>query len=371
MDVAIIGGGLIGLAAAFEFASDGAAVRVYDTGDPARAASWAAAGMLAPLTEALDDPTMQALCEASLQAYPAFIERIRARSHIDPKLRLDGILSAAFEGTALDRLRARHETLRAQGRRCHMLDRNETLAMESALSARVVGSLYVEEEGQVDNRRLGRALLQACESAGVSVHANVGAVRVECSERRALGVATDRGFYAAGCVINAAGAWSAHIEGIAACYVPSVFPVKGQMLAIEVPVGLMRHVTWVPGAYLVPREDGRLLVGATVEHCGFDTRVTAAGMHALLRGVVDAAPALGDFAIGEMWAGVRPGTRDGRPLIGATQLEGYYLATGHYRNGILLAPVTARLLRDAVAGRQNDFSSAFAPARCLPEAASV
>jgi glycine oxidase len=126
--------------------------------------------------------------------------------------------------------------------------------------------------------------------------------------------------------------------------------VKGEMLAIEIPAGFMRHTTWIPHGYLVPRADGRLLVGATSKDCGFDTRVTAGGIEALLRAAVAAVPSLREFTVSETWAGLRPGTPDERPFLGATSLQGYFLACGHYRNGILLAPATARLLASAVEG---------------------
>ena len=223
--------------------------------------------------------------------------------------------------------------------------------MEPALGANVVGAAVVRCEGSVDNRRLGRALLAACVARGVRV-SQVASIGVECDERRVLGIRTDRGFVPASAVVNACGAWAGSLEGVPAGYLPPVFPVKGQMLALAVPDGLVRRPAWVPGAYFVPRDDGRLLVGATVESEGFDTRVTAGGMHALLDAALAGAPALRGFSVAETWAGLRPGSADGRPFIGATPLEGFYLATGHFRNGILLAPVTATLVADAIAGER-------------------
>ncbi|MDP9018445.1 MAG: glycine oxidase ThiO [Candidatus Eremiobacteraeota bacterium] len=371
-DVAIIGGGLIGLSIALELRTQGATVRVFDRGDPGRAASWAGAGMLAPFTEAIHDPMMQALCQASLAAYPAFVESVREQSGVDPHLRLDGVLTVATSEDALRDLHAEQRLLNAQGVQTTLLDRAQTLALEPALDGSITGSLHVFGEGQVDNRRLGRALVGACTTTGVTISANVKSLRVECDRRRALGIATEQGFCAAGAVINAAGAWSAQIDGVPEAVAARVYPVKGQMITIEIPSGFMRHVTWVPGAYFVPREDGRLLVGATTERdAGFDTRVTAAGVESLLRSALRAAPALGSFSISEMWAGLRPGTSDGKPLVGRTDLEKYFVASGHYRNGILLAPITATILADALSGRSNDFLAFLSPMRSLPEAASA
>jgi glycine oxidase len=346
-----VGAGLIGLAIAFELAGRGATVRVYDRGEPGRAASWAGAGMLAPYTEGLDDEVLLALGDSSLRAYPAFVERVREASGLDPHLRLNGIVSVAYDAERRAGIEPRIRALRERGIECAPLDRSEVLAQEPLLGGALGGEI-VSAEGYVDNRRLGRALLAACRERGVLV-AQVDGIAVECDARRVLGVRTDRGFAAAGAVVNACGAWAAALAGVPATCVPPVFPVKGQMLALGVPDGLVRHATWVPGAYLVPRDDGRLLVGATVEQAGFDTRVTAEGIHQLLHFALAAAPGLGGFTVSETWAGLRPGSPDGRPFIGRTPLEGLFVATGHYRNGILLAPVTAGMIADGVEGKPD------------------
>jgi len=370
-DVAIVGAGVIGLSIAFELASDGATVRVYDSGEPARGASWAGAGMLAPFTEAIENFALQELCETSLAAYPAFAQRVAAASGIDPHLRLNGILCGAFDRASLDALERRVERLRQAKHGVQLLDHRRTIECEPVLGKGVLGAAFMEEEGHVDNRRLGRALWAACESLGVSVHSGVGGLRVKHDGRKALGVANEAGFFAAGVVINAAGAWSGRLEGLPAeCIVP-VFPIKGQMLALAIPSALVRHATWLPGAYLVPRDDGRLLVGATVEDCGFDERVTAAGIRQLLDAVLTAAPALENFAVTETWAGLRPGTPDGKPFIGSTPLERYFVATGHFRNGILLAPATAALIHGAIEGRSVEVLRHFSVARHLPEDAKA
>jgi glycine/D-amino acid oxidase-like deaminating enzyme len=207
---------------------------------------------------------------------------------------------------------------------------------------------------------LGRALIAACKARGVRLYTGARTLAVECDSRRVLGVRSDIGYLAAAAVVNAAGAWAARIDGVPPAYVPAVYPVKGEMLAIEVPVGFIRHTTWVPDGYLVPRPDGRLLVGATSSDCGFDDRVTAGGIERLLKSVLAAVPSLANFTISETWAGLRPATTDERPWLGATPLGGYFVACGHYRNGILLAPATARLLADAVAdGRSVPEEFAF------------
>ncbi len=370
-DVAIVGAGLIGLSIAFELASRGATVRVYDTAEPAHGASWAGAGMLAPLTETITDEDVRDLCEASLRAYPTFAREVAAKSGIDPHLRLNGLLYAAFSNVEFEALRTRGRMLQQRGYAVRVLDHRETIESEPVFGKRVVGAILMENEGHVDNRRLGRALSTACLALGVAIHAPVRHVEVRHDERKALGVATDDGFFAAGAVINAAGAWAARVAGLPKECVPPVFPIKGQMLALAVPAALIRRAVWVPGAYLVPRDDGRLLIGATVEECGFDVRVTAAGIRALLDAALSAVPALNDFALTETWAGLRPASADRKPFIGPTPLERYYLATGHFRNGILLAPATATLIADAVSGTSNDALRLFALQRAQPEHASL
>jgi glycine oxidase len=358
-DIAVVGAGLIGLAIAFELAEQGATVRVYDRDEPARAASWAGAGMLAPFAENAKDEALLALCAGSLTEYPRFAERVCAVSDVDPRLHLDGIVHAAFGEAQRVRLQQRAGCFRERGVDCEMLDRAQTIALEPWLGRHVSGALFVRREGHVDNRRLGRALVAACRARGVAI-ARIGSLAVECDARRVLGVRTDLGFTPAGAVINAAGAWAGRVDGVPTACLPPVEPRKGQMLALETPAGFVRHATWTSQAYLVPRDDGRLLVGATDERVGFDLRVTAAGIGGLLEAVLAAAPSLGGFTISETWTGLRPGTPDGRPYLGTTPLSGLYVAAGHYRNGILLAPITARLLSACVRGESGAELAPFA-----------
>lgn len=348
-DVLVVGAGLIGLSIAFELAQRGAVVRVYDRGEPGRGASWAGAGMLAPYTERIEDGTMLALCKTSLEEYPEFVRRVRDVGGTSVEVNLDGIVEAAFDAERFEELKRVAEELSPRGIRCEILDRSATFVAEPSLGKQVVGALLLHGQGYVDNRRLGRALYAACRALGVTMHAPVEELSIECDERRVLGVRSELGFAPANVVVNAAGAWAAQVAGIPDAARPPVTPVKGQMLALAAPVGFLRRTTWVPGAYLVPRTDGRLLIGATVEpQAAFDTRVTAGGTHELLHAALAAAPSLGSFTVTETWAGLRPGTPDERPFIGPSSIEGLVYATGHYRNGILLTPITARLVASFV-----------------------
>jgi glycine oxidase len=368
-DVVIIGAGLIGCGVAYELAKRGASVTVFDRAEPARAASWAGAGMLAPYSEEIADPAMLALCDASLRAYPAFVDELRERSGVDAHLRREGTLHVAFDEGSARELAARCEAFRRNGADATVLDRDATLAREPMIAGNVRGAVYVANEAHVDNRRLGRALVAACTEAGVRFDRTDG-VSIEADARRVRGVRTERGFLAAGSVVNAAGAWAGELAGVPASARVAVRPVAGEMLALAVPKGFTRALVWSQHTYLVPRDDGRLLIGATSLERDFDVRVTAAGIAALLGAALRAAPALGAFSLVETWAGLRPASHDGRPYLGRTALDGYVVAAGHYRNGILLTPITAQAVAAVMSGERPPVElAAFDPQRNAPEAA--
>ena len=361
-EVAVVGAGLIGLGIAYELAKRDLGVTVLDRDEPARAASWAGAGMLAPFSEELPDDEMLVLCRDSLARYPAFVEDLRERSGVDVRLRIDGTLHVALDDARLVELAFHAETYRANGGDVSVLSRNESLAREPMLAKNLAGAVFVANEAQVDNRRLGRALLGACEALGVRFE-RVAEIAIECDARRVRGLRTERGFMPAGTVVNAAGAWAGLLDGVPEDLRVPVRPVAGEMLAIAIPRNAVRAQVWLGHRYLVPRDDGRLLVGATVEDRGFDARVTAAGMRDLLDAALAVAPALAEFAVVETWAGLRPGSPDGRPFLGATALEGYVVAAGHFRNGILLAPITASLIADLIVDGSAERLAPFAPGR--------
>jgi glycine oxidase len=368
-DVLIVGAGLIGCGIAYELAKRGASVTVYDRAEPARAASWAGAGMLAPFSEATPDTALVALCRDSLALFPAFVEELRERTGVDARLRRDGTIHVALDEAKLAELATQAQIFRANGGEVEILDRTATLAREPLLARDCAGSLFVANEAQVDNRRLGRALVAACDALGVRFE-RVENVALECDARRVRGLRTAYGFVAAPTVVNAAGAWAGELPGVPARARVPVRPVAGEMLAIAVPAGAMRSLVWLGHRYLVPRGDGRLLIGATVEDRGFDARVTAGGVHDLLDAALAAAPSLAAFSVVETWAGLRPAAHDGRPYLGRTALDGYLVAGGHYRNGILLTPITARALARLVDEGNADELAPFVPTR-VGEAAVV
>lgn len=362
-DVVIIGAGLIGLALARELAQRGASVRMLETGEPGRAASWAAAGMLAPSSEGLDGAFYE-LCLASLERYPAFAAALHEETGLDVHLRREGFISPAYDDAGLAFVERRAAEARERGFHARMLTTAQTLQLEPALAPVRAAALF-EHEASVDNRRLGRALRAAVERLGVRIDEGLPWVRLAATYRRVNGVETASGFVPASIVVNAAGAWAGTLEGVPEPARVPVEPVKGQMLALAMPSNLVRHTIYARhGTYLVPRDDGRLIVGATGERVGFDTRVTAAGVQRLLERALRVAPGLKDLALVETWAGLRPGTPDSLPYLGAGAIEGYFLATGHLRNGVLLTPITAEVVADAIEGRTPRIPLApFSPER--------
>jgi len=362
LSVAVVGAGLIGCGIAYELAKRGCAVTVFDRAEPARAASWAGAGMLAPYSEATDDDAMLALCREALAVYPAFVEELHERVGVDAHFVHAGALHVALDALRLSELTARAEVYRKAGATVRVLDRTETLAREALVAGNVVGSLFIEDEAQVDNRRLGRALVAACVALGVHFE-RVDGIVVEADARRVRGLRTARGFVAAAVVVNAAGAWAGELAGVPEAARISVRPIAGEMIALAIPDGAMHGNVWLGHRYLVPRRDGRLLIGATMEERGYNTSVTAAGVRAMLDAALAVAPALAGAAVVETWAGLRPGSADARPYLGRTPLDGYVVAAGHFRNGILLTPLTAKLIAELVVNGDDGKLAEFALTR--------
>jgi glycine oxidase len=355
--VAIIGAGVIGLSIAWRLAARGASVAVFDKGAAGAGASHAAAGMLAACAEA--EPGEEALVALGRDAqarWPAFAAELLATSGIDVELRQEGTLVVAL--TADDQARLHHQLAFQQklGLPLQWISAAETRRREPHLAGKLAGAVLAREDHQVDNRKLAAALRVAAEAAGARIHEHQPVTAISSSGRRVDGIMlADGSKVAADVVVLAAGSWSRSIEGLPTEFRPPVRPIKGQMLALRMDPAapLINHVIWAPGAYLVPRRDGRLLVGATVEERGYDTALTAGGVLTLLEAAWRVVPAVEELPIDEMWVGHRPGSRDDAPILGEGPLKGLVYATGHHRNGILLTPITAdaiaRLVLDGVA----------------------
>jgi glycine oxidase len=355
-NVAVIGAGVIGLSIAWRLAARGASVAVFDKGAAGAGASHAAAGMLAACAEA--EPGEEALVALGRKAqarWPAFAAELLTTSGIDVKLRQEGTLVVAL--TADDQARLHHQLAfqHKLGLPLQWISAAETRRREPHLAGKLAGAVFAPEDHQVDNRKLAAALRVAAEAAGARINEQQPVSAISSSGSRVDGIVlADGRKVAADVVVLAAGSWSRSIEGLPTELRPPVRPIKGQMLALrmEPAAPLINHVIWAPGAYLVPRRDGRLLIGATVEERGYDASLTAGGVLTLLEAAWRVIPAVEELPIDEMWVGHRPGSRDDAPILGEGPLKGLVYATGHHRNGILLTPITAdaiaRLVLDGV-----------------------
>ena len=352
--VAIIGAGVVGLGIAWRLAARGARVSVFDRGAAGSGATHAAAGMLAACAEAEPgEEALVALGRDSQARWPAFAEELQHASGIDVELRREGTLVIAL--TADDQARLAHHLAFQQklDLPLNWISAAECRRREPHLAGKLAGAVFSPQDHQVDNRKLAQALKVAALAAGASLNEHQPVAEISIKGGRVDGIVlADGRKIAADVVVLAAGAWSRTIGGLAPHLLPPVRPIKGQMLALRMDAAapLLTHVIWGPGIYLVPRLDGRLIVGATVEEKGFDTTLTAGGLLTLLEAAWRAVPAIEELPIDEMWVGHRPGSRDDAPILGPAAMDGLIYATGHHRNGILLAPVTA----DAIAALALD-----------------
>ena len=350
---AIIGAGVVGLGIAWRLATRGVNVSVFDRGAAGSGATRAAAGMLAACAEAEPgEEALVALGRESQARWPSFAEELKQASGVDVDLRREGTLVIAL--TADDQARLFHhlEFQRKLDLPLRWISAAETRKREPHLAGKLAGAVFAPEDHQVDNRKLAAALLIAARGAGASIHEHTPVEAISSHGRHVDGVMLGDGTrHAADVVVLAAGAWSrsiaGSIAGLSPQALPPVRPIKGQMLALRMDPAapLVTHVIWGPGIYMAPRLDGRLIMGATVEEKGFDTALTAGGLLTLLEAAWRVIPAIEELPIDEMWVGHRPGSRDDAPILGPGPLDGLIYATGHHRNGILLAPVTA----DAIA----------------------
>jgi len=340
-DVIVVGGGIIGLSLSIALRKRGVQVLVVERGEPGQEASHAAAGMLVDCPD--ETPAvLQALATASARMYPEFAHELEDESGIHVDLRDQGAIVFSRES----------------------VNKNDSFLpcplseLEPALASPDAPAKFLEERS-VDPRALTAAALKAAKHRAVDISSGSTVAAVLLSNGRAYGVATEKTQYAADVVVNCAGAWAGQLS-------PHHFPtrpVKGQMLAVVGP-RVLTHVVRTAEIYLVPRSDGRILIGATVEEAGYDKRTDADTVQRLHQAAIRLLPALQQARVLEAWAGLRPGTPDGLPILGESETPGYFVATGHFRDGILLAPVTAELMARVITGAKPEQDlSAFSPAR--------
>jgi glycine oxidase len=373
-DVLVVGGGIIGLVTAWRAAQRGLRVAVVDP-EPGGGAAQVAAGMLAAVTELhYGEQTLLGLNVESARRYPAFVAELEEASGQRVGYRACGTLAVALDADDRAHLRELHALQRRSGLESEWLAGRECRRLEPMLAPGVRGGLRVDGDHQVDPRRLAAALVTACERAGVVFHRG-WAERLSVVRDRAAGaVLRDAGELTADQVVLAGGSLSGSLDGVPADVLPPVRPVKGQVLRLTVPPAYapflsrtVRAVVRGSHVYLVPRENGELVVGATSEELGWDTTVTAGGVYELLRDAHELVPGITELPLTETRAGLRPGSPDNAPLLGPTALPGLHMATGHHRNGVLLTPVTGDVMAAVlVTGELPDEARPFTPRRFSP-----
>jgi glycine oxidase len=366
-DVVVVGAGAVGLAIAWRAAQRGLRVTVLERADmPGAGTSAVAAGMLAPISEtiATELPLMRLGLE-SVDAYPEFVEELREASGADPGYLRCGTLLAARDADEAEALGRELELRDSLGLAVHRLRSSEARRLEPALSPALRLALEIPDDHAIDPRKLTAALARAVTTAGVTLRTGATVQRVSVADGRVAGVnLIDGERIIAEHVVVAAGAWTEAIGGLPAHLRVPIHPVKGQILRLHDPAGpgLLTRVLRMTGGYLVPRGDGRYVLGATMEERGFDTTVTAGGALELLRNAFELLPSVTELVIDELSAGLRPATPDNAPAIGPGGVPGLHWAVGHYRHGILLTPITAELVAGALAG-ERAVPDEFSPAR--------
>jgi glycine oxidase len=353
-DVLVVGAGAIGLSCAWRAAQRGLRVLVLERDQPGAGASGVAAGMLAPVGEATwgEDRLLEAAL-ASHRAWPEFAAEVADASGLDPGFIAGGALHVALDRDEAAELRRRYDLMRELELDAEWLSPAACRELETGLHPAIFGGVHAPHEAGVDPGALVRALRLACERAGVEVRSGSPVAEALIAGDRLTGVATaDGARHLAGSTVLAAGAWSGALDWLPADARPPVRPVKGQILTLRGETPIANRIVVTERVYLVPRSHGRLVTGATVEELGFDTRVTAGGVHELLREAYRALPDVGELELERAVAGLRPGTPDNAPIVGPGAIDGLLLATGHFRNGILLAPLTATGIATALSGEE-------------------
>jgi glycine oxidase len=361
VDCVIVGGGLLGLLTALFLGREGLSVAVLEKGAVCRESSWAGGGIVSPLVPWQYPDAVSELVRWSQQYYPLLTAELLERTGIDPEWLQSGLLMADCSLDA--EISAWSSRFRS---RVLAVGTEELQELEPLLSPAVGVSLLLPDVAQLRNPRLCQALVAYLGMQGVTIHEGVAVSGLDVSQGDIRGVTTSTGTIAAGRVIIAGGAWSGQIL---AGYGPElpVSPVRGQMIQFQTPPGMLRHIVLRDGYYLVPRRDGLVLAGSTLEYVGFNKETTVAARELLAEQALELVPALSGSEIVRHWSGLRPGSPTGVPYICEhPEISGLYLNTGHFRNGVVMAPASAQLLADCLLGR--DSFTAFEPYRLLPKA---
>ena len=365
-DVVIIGGGVIGLSIARALALRGANdVCLIERASLGREASFAAAGMLAPQAEANAQDDFFKLARRSRDLYANFAASLRDETGVDIELDQTGTLYLALTYHDLVEIEKRYEWQKAANLPVDLLTPGQARELEPCISSNVVGALRFPLDVQVENRRLLSALTNSVSKLGVSIVTETSVESVRVERDRVSAVQTSRGSIDCAKVVVAAGTWSGFVQLSPKKPALRIEPIRGQMISFDARPQVTRHVIYSPRGYIVPRRDGRLLAGSTSEHAGFAKQVTAGGISTILANAQEISPAISNLPIVDTWSGLRPRAPDNLPVLGpCDEIGGLFYATGHYRNGILLAPVTGELIAEAVLdGVISPLLSAFSPGR--------
>ena len=352
-DVAIAGAGLIGSSIAFELAQAGLKVGVFDRGEPGREASWASAGILSPAPESPAMISMVPLAKASMDLYPALVANVEEISGEKVGFRPKGTIDVFFTNGAISDLSTLIALHHGMGLKAEPLRSEDAREFEPSLSPELEAAALRPEEASIDNRAFTHALLSAAKKSGVEIFAGSRVTGIVKEGKRCTGLKLENETVSAKWTVIAAGSFSAEIEGVKE-FAP-VRPAKGQMVSLRADGLKIERVIWGEKIYIVPRNDGRILAGATVEYVGFDKQVTAGGVEKILSAAIEVIPEFADARIEETWAGLRPDSPDHLPILGPTDIDGLMIATGHFRSGVLLTPITARLVRQWITERSVEF----------------
>jgi glycine oxidase len=370
MKIIIIGGGVIGLSTGWQLLRKGFDVEIIDCSESGKSAGWVSAGMLAPEAElGFEEIELFHLCKKSFDLYPKFVQELEEDSGIHVHIDKSGSLMVGFDRDDIERLRRVYMFREEVNMPVTWLTGSEARELEPLLSPKCSGAIWIAEDAQVDNREMLGALKAAIKNKGgkITEYTKVESVIIEIEKVK--GVKTEKGDINGDIVIVSAGAWSKQIEGIPEELKPPVRPVKGQIISLKMDENYtLTHMVRAPDVYILPKHDGRIILGASSEEMGYDTNPTAGEVYKLLERGWEAMPSIYDLPIISIDVGLRPGSRDHEPIIGGCSVEGLFFATGHFRHGILLTPVTAYELSEQIAsGNESETLKGFQLSRFFKE----